>query len=204
MPFIPVPGAARAAVTFSLDGQPCQWELDVTVETVTAANMQDAAGALYNAVAEHVMPQMSADLFLNAAVAYGQTTENDPIGLYFPLTPTLGSVSSKSLPNNVALCVSKYTALRGRSFRGRLFLMGMPENSRSTPSYVTDAYMGNINTAMSGVLADMISAGFPPCVISRYTANAPRTTGIATLVTALACVDPVLDSQRRRLPGRGS
>jgi len=31
----------------------------------------------------------------------------------------------------------------------------------------------------------------------------PRTTGVSTLVASVAIVDPVIDSQRRRLPGRG-
>ena len=39
-------------------------------------------------------------------------------------------------------------------------------------------------------------------VVSRYENNAPRAEGIATLVDRLSS-DGVIDSQRRRLPGRG-
>jgi len=41
------------------------------------------------------------------------------------------------------------------------------------------------------------------CVISRFNAGAPRTTGVATKVTSCVVVDPYVDSQRRRLTGRG-
>lgn len=204
MPFIPVPGAAFCAVIWRLDGQSLQTCLDVTVETETVENMQNAAIALFGGMIEFVLPQLSADIQLESSVAAGLETESSPIGVHVPITAQFGAVSASSLPNNVAYSVSKFTGLRGRSFRGRLFLPGIPENVRETPSTVTAAYRSNIATAFDGLLAHMISEGFPPVVVSRFTDNAPRTTGLATPVIQLAPVDSVLDSQRRRLPGRGS
>jgi hypothetical protein len=41
-------------------------------------------------------------------------------------------------------------------------------------------------------------------VASRFTNNEPRTTGISAPVTAVQATDNIVDSQRRRLPGRGT
>jgi len=204
MPFVNTPGAARCGVVMTLDSQPMQCILDVGVETEEVTNLQDAASALYGAFATFFLPQLSADLSLVSAVAFGLSSPSAPIGVYFPPTVATGDVTAASLPNNVAYCISKYTGLRGRSFRGRFFLPGIPENARETPSRVTAAYRTNIQTACTGALDFMISNGFPPVVVSWYTGGDIRTTGVATPITALGPVDDVLDSQRRRLPGRGT
>jgi len=204
MPFVPTPGAARAGVVMKLDNQPMQCTIDIGVETETEANLQDGAQALYTAWMNFIMPQLSADLTLDSAVAFGLSSPTAPIGVWFPGTVVAGEVSAASLPNNVAYCVSKYTGSRGRSFRGRFFVPGIPENARETPSRVTSAYRSNILTACAGMLSNLITAGFPPVVVSWRTNGDWRTTGVATPITALGPVDDVLDSQRRRLPGRGT
>lgn len=203
MAFIPVPGAARAAVVMQLDNQLVQCEVDVTVETEDAFNLNGAAFALYEAWVDHILPQLSGDVSMFSAVAQGMSAADAPVGVYVPSTLDVGGVSADSLPNNVAYCISKYTGLRGRSQRGRFFLPGIPSNAREGASRVSSAYQTSIVTACSGFLGQMIAATFVPVVISLYTAGAPRTTGIYNPITTLAPVDNVLDSQRRRLPGRG-
>lgn len=204
MPFVPVPGAAFCAVGLELDGQNIQVCLDVAVPTETIGALEDAAAGLFGLWAEHLMPNLSGDLTLLSAVCAGLASESSPIGVFVPSSPVLGSVTAASLPNNVAYCISKYTGLRGRSFRGRMFIPGIPENARTTASHVDPAFRVSIATGCASLLGGMISGGFPPVVVSRFTAGAARATGIATPITQLAPVDDVLDSQRRRLPGRGS
>lgn len=54
-----------------------------------------------------------------------------------------------------------------------------------------------------------LGGAFPPefaqwVVVSRYLNNVPRTVGTSTLVLEASYRDRIVDSQRRRLPGRGA
>jgi len=112
------------------------------------------------------------------------------------------------LPNNVAVTVSFRTGLSGRFARGRNYVSGLSE----------DAVV--LNTVDSAVLAD-IQAGYEALqdvasdntstwvVVSRFSGvdgdgvPIPRVEGVTTPITAVIIVDSIIDSQRRRLPGRG-
>lgn len=203
MAFIPVPGAAAGAVIMVCENQFMQCEVDMTIETESAENVAAASEALYNAWNTHIMPQLSSGVALQSTVVFGLSDLITPVGVTFPPTLSSGGVSSPTLPNNVALCITKYTAFRGKSFRGRFYLPGIPDNARNGANQISDAYRGNLQTALNGMLAELISAGYPPAVVSRYANKAPRTTGIATHIVSWGPRDLVLDSQRRRLPGRG-
>lgn len=120
----------------------------------------------------------------------------DATGL--PLAGTGGSVQ---LPNNVTLCIKWTTENRGRSFRGRTYHVGLTE-SQVTDNEVVAVAMGQFTTAYGALLTDLATAGWPLVIASRYANNQPRITGVATLVTGFS-IDPFIDSQRRRLPGRG-
>jgi hypothetical protein len=51
--------------------------------------------------------------------------------------------------------------------------------------------------------ANLASAGFTLCVTSYRTSGAWRTTGVNTPVLNGVAIDTAIDSQRRRLVGRG-
>lgn len=204
MPFAPTPGAAKCLLQFRLDGQIVQTSLDVGVETETEANMLTAAEGLAGSFETHIMPHLSEDLLLESAVAFGLSSLDAPIGVFIPGTLITGGTAAMSLPNNVAYCLTKRTGVRGRSFRGRMYLPGIPSTQVDAPSRLASSYVASIVAGAAGLLADMITGGFPPVVVSWMNNGAQRVTGVATPITSLAPSDNVLDSQRRRLPGRGS
>jgi len=49
-----------------------------------------------------------------------------------------------------------------------------------------------------------IASGATWVIVSRFLDKAPRTTGISRTVSSVILVNLVADSQRRRLPGRGT
>jgi len=116
--------------------------------------------------------------------------------------PISGTLSDPPLPNNVTVAVKKGTGLIGRSFRGRTYHIGLTETAVAgntvapgNVSALRDAY-----DALKEPLGEVIPVDL--CVLSETTGGAPRVTGICTPVTGIA-IDPIVDSQRRRLPGRG-
>lgn len=204
MAFAPTPGAAKCAIVFRIDGQFVQTSLDVGVETETEANMAAAAAGLANSFADHILPLLSEHLVIESAVAFGLESLSSPIGVFLPGTLMNGGSAALALPNNVAYCLTKRTGVRGRSFRGRMYVPGIPNDVLDTPSTVSVAFQTSMVAAAAGLLADMVTGGFPPVVVSWVNAGAQRTEGVATPIISLGPSDLVLDSQRRRLPGRGS
>lgn len=116
-----------------------------------------------------------------------------------------GLVSNAALPGNVALCLSLRTGLSGRSRRGRIYLGGIPENY-VTANEITAELASSINTKATEFLGD-IATGLEGqgevVVISRYANKQLRTEPLVTVVTDMLLKDRVVDSQRRRLTGRG-
>lgn len=160
------------------------------------------AGILETWWETYMAPTLSQGISLHEIYITDLTSANS-----FTVTHTVspvipGTVANAVLPNNVALAVSFRTAQRGRSYRGRNYICGLAENQ------VTDSTVnGAVSTALIGAYNQFKIALdaeiYEWVVVSRYSAGQPRTNGIATPVTAVAVVDLTVDSQRRRLPGRG-
>lgn len=100
-----------------------------------------------------------------------------------------------SEPGNVAFCVSLRTALAGRRFRGRKYIAGLPTGS--VVANELDASIANtLLTEIDLLRVNLASNSTPMCIFSP--------TGLTLVpVTAVTFVDLVVDSQRRRLTGRG-
>lgn len=146
---------------------------------------------------------LSVDLTLREIVVTDLSTAIGPsvtVAAPFPLPNGVSPVAG--LPGNVALCVSFRTLNRGRSFRGRNFVPGMPE-SAVIGNTVDPTVVAAVQNAYNGIPGAIVTSPWDWVVVSRFTAGAPRVAGIATDVLTAVVVDPFVDSQRRRLTGRG-
>lgn len=132
------------------------------------------------------------DLTTETSLAYGYNT-----GL-----PVSAVQESPSLPNNVALCISFRTSNRGRSARGRNYVPGMTELG-TTGNTITSAIVDGVEAAYFALVGVATANDATWVVCSRYHNNAPRSTATLYLIREAICIDPTVDSQRRRLPGRG-
>jgi len=146
---------------------------------------------------------LSEDLSLFGAKITDLSTQTGVSMNFNAPTPNpTGDVEFAALPGNVALTVSFRTNSRGRSYRGRNYVAGLAE-----PSVVGNTVDTSVITGLQDAYTDLISlptsGGWEWVVVSRYTNNAPRVTGVATLISSASVVDPYVDSQRRRLTGRG-
>jgi hypothetical protein len=109
-------------------------------------------------------------------------------------------VTGAAMPNSIASVVSIKTALRGRSYRGRIYHMGIPD------AHVTDNLMGTAQvTALQAayqaavLLAIAGNPDFRLGVLSYYNLGNLRGTPVFTPATEVS-VDARVDSQRRRMP----
>lgn len=212
MPFVPVPNTVQVNTVFEMDGQ----EVEMTsyfekAGGVTLTNIEDLLDRINALLVTGLLPFLGNTIKLIRLVG-NLLDAADSLQAILNIDPAVeGGATGAAAPNNVALCMSLRTASRGRSFRGRNFIPGIPRdlitessvNTGSVTAY-TDFY-----AAYMDVGADL---GFEMVVVSRYSGYTvvdgkkvptPRVTGITTPVTAAYVVDRTVDSQRRRLPGRG-
>lgn len=109
--------------------------------------------------------------------------------------PQPGTRVQDGMPGNVAFCVSLKTALSGRRFRGRKYFCGLGE-ADVTENAFDATQAGVILTGVTGLINALNISGNPLSVFSP--------TGLTLVpVTSASAVDFFVDSQRRRLTGRG-
>lgn len=150
----------------------------------------------------YLVPLQSNSLKLREIYVVDITTPTSPAHTEPILPARAGARSSASLPNSVTLAVSLRTAQRGRSHRGRSYVLGLCEDQIAL-NQVDPATVTLYLVAYEQLRQDLITAGHELVVTSFYTAGAPRASGLSTDVTSISIVDDVVDTQRRRLPGRG-
>jgi hypothetical protein len=132
-----------------------------------------------------------------------QTTVDAPGLIYTDGLPIPGIHSAGTeMPMNVTFAVKWSGLLRGRSNNGRTFHVGV------TSDIVTgSALNSSIPALFAGYYAQLITAintaGYTLVVCSYRHGGAPRSEASLTAIIA-ASIEATLDSQRRRLPGRGT
>lgn len=204
MAFIPIPNAIRASIEATFGGQivvlTLGWE---KAGAVVEEDLSDLNDALESWVGTELAPYLSDDVMFTGVTSTDQTSESAP-SVYKPFSPTIpGQSNSTPTPQNVAIACGFKTNLRGRSYRGRNYIFGIPATGFTTPGNVDPAFGAQLLAAYTA-LADVTTAtNLVHSVLSTQHNGSPRVTGVATPVTAYQ-MDLKGDSQRRRLPGRGA
>jgi hypothetical protein len=117
--------------------------------------------------------------------------------------PATASVAQNPLPNNSAACISFRSAGRGRSSRGRNYVPGISEDSVVGNS-ITAATQANLIAGYADLMdAATYTDDWAWIVYSRFEDGLPRVEALTAPVDAVIFTDNIIDSQRRRLPGRG-
>lgn len=113
-----------------------------------------------------------------------------------PITPAqAGQLVQDSEPGSVAFCVSLRTALAGRTTRGRKYYSGLAVGD-VTGNMFDATRAGVLVAAVNSLISDLNGNLTPLSIFS-------RTALTLVPVTAATQVDLAVDSQRRRLAGRG-
>jgi len=206
MPFVPATNVVQAELLYTWDTQ--------IVETVL--HYQLAGGydipkmillgaAIRTAWASGIQGSMSSAVTLTQIRLTDLTTVSSPVVNYSVGLPLSGAlVATPALPNSIAIVMTKRTDLRGRSYRGRIYHPGLTEADVAANQVASvrvtallTSYSNMINLTDSGANVHHL------VVVSRFTGGAARGSAVVTLVTSIS-TDGIVDSQRRRLPGRGA
>ena len=203
MVFQPVPDTAKVAVVqgyltslmvntfhFRRTGAWGLPELDALVQLVGTAWVND------------VMIHLSANGALYRIEGKGLRAQDDVSTEYVLPTPVSGGRSGDSLPGSVAFAVTHLTGLVGRSNRGRTFFGGFAESDVSG-DFLSQVRADALRNALSGLRLAADAAGWTMVVVSRYNNKVRRPQGVTIPIIGFRWRDRIVDSQRRRLTGRG-
>lgn len=204
MPFIPVNNVVAVNIRYLLDDQRIENTLYVQYGTnPTSDNLEDVASAVVDWFDEVLSPYLSNDIVLREVYTYDMTSATAESYTRVPNTPLAGKVIARSVSNAQALCISFRSNGRGRGTRGRNYVTGMPDSTLVQNTFSPDI-VSNIVGAYRSLFALLTTSGERvPVVVSRYINKQPRPLGVAYPITAVLAVDNIVDSQRRRTPGRG-
>lgn len=201
--FIPVPHTAKAVMRYSLFGQ--------TVENVfhflgpddfNVATCQLLAETMQLEWNNIVKSTLSPQLELLDITVTGIHTRFGP-QFIAPVGVTGTNIGAAFADPGATLAIKFGTAQIGRSYRGRMYwpCLQAPE---VTAGVVNSAYASGLAVAMQAFFGQVgASAGVEHVIVSYQNDCIWRTVGLPVLVTSYTVTDYNVDSQRRRLIGRG-
>ena len=191
--------------------------LNAPIQAENVFYLQDASDSIFTnplATCTAIATVVGAQLVPSAGVEvlYNGVTFEDvrtvPFGgISLGIGPLAGSNagSGHALPTDVCIAVKKSTASIGRSGRGRWFHPVGNTGHLATPDTVTAGFITNLLTRLSNFQTGVEAiAGTPKMgIVSYHTGGSARTAGLFQQITGWSVTDAFVDSQRRRLLGRG-
>jgi hypothetical protein len=210
MAFQPCPETAEIRLQGLLHGQQVENVFHARISTSpTITNLTDLANAVNDwatgVYAAHISNQVAyvqlvvTDLNVAGGIQYIKDMSGE----------AGGGVAADVKTNQDTFAVSFKTGLSGRSYRGRSYVLGVPVGYYNTANTLDPLNQAAYVAAFNSLREDLNTAGFPLGVLSRYNKDAvptpphKRTEGLLVDVLTVTSSDNIVDSQNRRLPGRG-
>lgn len=199
--FIPVALTAKVTMTYLLDGQTVENVYHVKGSSEWDATTLDAlTTAFENWETTHGTVMRGTDAILISVTAEALFIEDGPV--FFSTVSISGILTNDLLPNNVTIAIKWVTGIRGRSFRGRTYHIGVTNDMVTTsgPNHINGAWVTGLLNHYGALLLVTYPNSGQLCVVSYAHDCTWRSAGVATPIIAARLTDTVLDSQRRRLP----
>lgn len=204
-PFIPVANTASVELIYSLAGEVNENIFHVQKSTpYSLTDLQALRGVFdsWDSVTNNALRSGSATLIRIRSKALDSNAS--AMEDYYLPTPRAGTnTAGNVMPLNVCIAVKLATGVAGRSNRGRVYLGNLQSGLLADAGHITSGFGTTIIAAYNTLISNLATAGHTLVVTSLRNNGAWRITGHNTPVTGPVLTDLSLDSQRRRLPGRG-
>lgn len=204
MAFQPVPNVAQCRVMGRVDNQLTINNLffEISGGGITATNLLQLVQEVDNWAAIPFASPLSDDWLyertdgIDLSAADGVQASSS--------TPQAGGSTSEAAPNNVAACVSFRSGFAGRSFRGRNYVPGIP-NDQITLNTMDSGFMATLLTTYGLLIGPgTFLAGWQWGVVSRRSGGAARPFGIISPINSVVFSTPYVRSMRSREIGHGA
>ena len=204
MPFVPAPNTLEARLRYNLGTQLIENTLyfqgsagvTTTLANTLGTNLITWWNTNFKAATSNLMALLQ--VYITDLTFQNSFTVSVTAGL-----PSVGTSIVEALPFNCAMCISFRSNNRGRSGRGRNYVAGLTENDQAGSTIVAGRVNGAVTAYTALIGAGTFTAGLQFVIVSRFNGGIPRAQALVQPVTNVLSVDSIIDSQRRRLPGRG-
>lgn len=205
MPFVAAPNIVSVEVRALLDGQHIENRFTIDALTaVTPTIVADITNVVSNWAQATYFDQLPAQVQLSEVVGTDLTTDTGSQHSIAPESAIFGTASGAAMPNEVSLAISLRSASRGRSARGRSFVLALSRDG-VTGNNVSAGYGGALVAAFATLLDAITTEGWAWVVVSYRHDGALRPGGpVYFPITNVLITDNTVDSQRKRKPGVGS
>lgn len=164
--------------------------------TVGSADLDDTIAAALGLFNDLRVRQHQSYVLQNIT-ATDVSVENGTQTILPMVTNNTGQVLTAAATANAAICVSLRTNLTGRSFRGRFYVGGLPnELFLNAQNILTEAAAG-FAAAFEDFIDALNAIDKTLVVVSNYASGIVRIVALATEIISII-VDTKIDSQRRR------
>jgi hypothetical protein len=206
--FQPIPNTAKILLQGSIEGQLCE---NVFYAQQGAPYDSSSLATLADAVASWMTDPTTLGNygtgFRFTGVKVISMEDDTGLQVEVPVLGAFGTAAGRQVPNNVAVAIHKIGTVGGRHGKGRVY----------HPA-ITDTFMADVNTLTTASaealcdlyrgLRDVVAAIPGAATVLGYAelvnAGVPLAIGVFIQILDFACRDLTVDSQRRRLPGRGA
>lgn len=204
MAFIPVPNGMSLCFHFTSASQ--NWQFCLTLRKSAGApedtDLQQAAGDAYSWWTSVLKPLLSTSTSLADITVADLTSQGAP--QYVQTVGEAATGTGSAVPLNACVVISGRTAKRGRSFRGRNYLSGLRDAILGVSmNAISTAFASTLAGAWGTLRTTLDGHGYDHVIASKQQEGAPVSPAETNEVTAYV-VDTLIDSQRRRLTGRGT
>jgi len=205
MAFVPAPNIVMIEWRMTLAGQNIENRIMVNNgASPTLANLTSFATGAWDWWENDYSAHIASTCLLREVVATDMSEQNGEQYTYAPDATTAGAINELAMPNEVALCVSLRTGVRGRSARGRWYVAAIPASYSADANNIEAANAEDYRSSLQAYINAVNGTSAKVVIVSYRTNNAPRPGGpVYFIVSSATIVDTLWDSQRRRKPGVG-
>lgn len=203
-PFIPAPHCASVEFIYAYSSVVAENRVNVQAATDFDLTMcQDLWTLARQWWIDYMKPYVSNTCSLNRIRVKALHANVAPMYDQVVIPSHPGQDTNTSLGNNVSFVIKLTTGNAGRSARGRWYVCGITTLRSTNGVSVSSASAGNWVNALAALQSGLQGVGQDLIVLSYRNEKAWRTEAVAYPVTGIVYTDLNLDSQRRRLLGRG-
>ena len=203
MAFIPWPNGVQLCFDFTTAGQ--NWQFCVALRKSAGAPSDADLIMIANEAVNHWTSPLKTFIVATSTLRQIRVTNMTAQGAAQYVLPVneAGTGAGNSAPLGSCVVASLRTAKRGRSYRGRAYLSGWNVANLSTPTTILAALVTAWTAFWTGLITSLDALGFDVVVASRQHNGAVTSPAELNEVISVV-VDSAVDSQRRRLAGRGT
>lgn len=150
------------------------------------------AGELFTAFENEIMPGLTSTVTLSECRIRAGTVGGEITASHFGSAE--GGEAGSSMPPNIAVPVTKFSALGGRKNRGRMFLPGVAEGHVGADGVLSGAVIEGFNSSLGAFMTELEAIDATPHILHSDPEDAP------TEIIALVC-GTVIYTRGSRLRG---